>query len=148
MDLEKVYDMVNKGVLWHVLKTYGKAGIRIFHDEGSACVHVSSTISNISGINVGVRQGCVMSPLLFNINMDICRRGDNKSQVQIWMKVVWSLALSSPADGTVHLTAQSCFLCSIFIFTHCKLYTHNTLLLVLQFFNTQKCPDYQRAFFL
>ncbi len=71
MDLEKAYDRVDREALWSVLRTYGVGGqllkgIQAFYREANACVRVGGKFSE----EVGVRQGCVMSPWLFNIFMD------------------------------------------------------------------------------
>ncbi len=51
---------------------YGVGGkllraIKFFYEEASACVKISGEISECFEIKVGLRQGCVMSPWLFNI---------------------------------------------------------------------------------
>ncbi len=75
MDLEKAYDRVNWLALWDVLKIYGVgakllSAIKSFYEKASACVKISGEISEHFEIKVGLRQGCVMSPWLFNIYMD------------------------------------------------------------------------------
>ncbi len=54
---------------------YGVGGkllsaIKSFYEEASACVKISGETSEPFEIKVGLRQGCVMSPWLFNIYMD------------------------------------------------------------------------------
>ncbi len=61
--------------LWDVLKIYGVgekllSAIKSFYEEASACVRISGETSEQFEIKVGLRQGCVMSPWLFNIYMD------------------------------------------------------------------------------
>ena len=75
MDLEKAYDRVDRKALWDVMKIYGVGGkllraVQAFYENSRACVKVDGECSESFGINVGVRQGCVMSPWLFNIYMD------------------------------------------------------------------------------
>ncbi len=75
MDLEKPYDRVDWLALLEVLKIYGVGGkllsaIKSFYEEASACVKISGETSEHSEIKVDLRQGCVMSPWLFNIYMD------------------------------------------------------------------------------
>ena len=41
-----------------------------FYDGSRACVRVAGTESECFGVNVGLRQGCVMSPWLFKVYMD------------------------------------------------------------------------------
>ena len=75
MDLEKAYDRVDREALWQVMRIYGIGGkvlkgIMSFYDGSRACVRVGGTESECFGVNVGLRQGCVMSPWLFNVYMD------------------------------------------------------------------------------
>ncbi len=62
-----------------MLKIYGVGGqllkrIQAFYREANACVRVGGKFSESCAVEVGVRQGCVMSPWLFNIFMDGCMR--------------------------------------------------------------------------
>ncbi len=79
MDLEKAYSMVDREAIWSVLKIYGVGGqllkgIQALYREANARVRVGVKSSESSVVEVGVRQGCVMSPWLFNIFMDECMR--------------------------------------------------------------------------
>ncbi|XP_065189682.1 uncharacterized protein LOC135820293 [Sycon ciliatum] len=74
IDLKKAYDSVPRGCLWQVL---GRAGvpekliniIRSFHDPMSASVQFNNILSDPFSIGNGLRQGCSMAPVLFNIFM-------------------------------------------------------------------------------
>ena len=46
------------------------SGIKSMYVDSSACVRVKGGESEQFGIDNGVRQGCIMSPWLFNINME------------------------------------------------------------------------------
>ena len=75
IDLEKAYDRVDRKALWDVLRIYGVGGellsaVRAFYVDSNACVRIDGVESESFEIGVGVRQGCVMSPWLFNIFMD------------------------------------------------------------------------------
>ncbi len=48
--------------------------IKSFYEKASACVKISGETSEHFEIKVGLKQGCVMSPWLFNIFMDGCMR--------------------------------------------------------------------------
>ncbi len=79
MDLEKAYERVDREALWNVLKIYGVGGqllkgIQAFYREANACARVGGKYSESFAVEAGVRQGCVMSPWLFNIFMDGCMR--------------------------------------------------------------------------
>ena len=41
-----------------------------FYVDSRACVRVGNDVSEWFPVNVGLRQGCVMSPWLFNVYMD------------------------------------------------------------------------------
>ncbi len=79
MGFEKAYDRVDREELWNVLKIYGVGGQvmkgrKAFYREANACVKVDGGISDCVAVGVGVRQGSVMSPWLFNIFMNGCMR--------------------------------------------------------------------------
>ena len=75
MDLEKAYDRVDRDALWQVLRIYGVGerllqGVQSFYEDSKACVRTERGNSEWFSVNVGLRQGCVMSPWLFNVYMD------------------------------------------------------------------------------
>ncbi len=49
-------------------------GVKSFYENASAFVRVLSELSESFNVEVGVRQGCIMSPWHFNIYMDGCIR--------------------------------------------------------------------------
>ena len=116
MDLEKAYDRVDREALWNVLKIYGVGGqlmegIKAFYREASACVKVDGELSDSFAVEVGVRQGCVMSPWLFNIFMDGCMREMKAKVGKIGARlklngVDWSVTACLFTDDTV-LLAES-----------------------------------------
>ena len=74
VDLAKAFDTVNRDLLWKVLARFGcppkfLTMIRIFHDGMSARVSVGGTLSEAFEVTVGVKQGCVLAPVIFNIYM-------------------------------------------------------------------------------
>ena len=44
--------------------------LQSFYVDSRACVQVGNDVSECFPVNVGLRQGCVMSPWLFNVYMD------------------------------------------------------------------------------
>ena len=74
IDLRKAYDSVPRSVPWRVL---AKAGIpaklvtviRSFHEGMQAVVVTQNGTTDPIDVNNGLRQGCSLSPLLFNIYM-------------------------------------------------------------------------------
>ncbi|MCP4269594.1 MAG: hypothetical protein GY777_29150, partial [Candidatus Brocadiaceae bacterium] len=75
MDLEKAYDRVNRDAMWQVLRLYGVGGklwkaVKSFYVDSRACMRVGVNVSEWFPVKVSLRQGCVMSPWLFNVYMD------------------------------------------------------------------------------
>ena len=61
--------------MWQMLRVYGVGGkllkaVKSFYVDSRACVRVGNDVSEWFPVNVGLRQGCVMSPWLFNVYMD------------------------------------------------------------------------------
>ena len=73
IDLQKAYDTVDRTLLWQVLTRIGVppqviAVIRQFHDGMRACVRPNDGVcSDWFEVEQGLRQGCELFPLLFNI---------------------------------------------------------------------------------
>ena len=73
IDLQKAYDSVDRTLLWQVLACLGTPPQRIelirqFHDGMRACVRSDDGLcSEWFEAAQGLRQGCVLSPLLFNV---------------------------------------------------------------------------------
>ena len=74
IDLQKAYDTVDRTLLWQVLTRIGVppqmiAVIRQFHDGMRACARPDHGVcSDWFEVEKGLRQGCVLSLLLFNIS--------------------------------------------------------------------------------
>ena len=74
-DLEKAYDTIDRHLLWQILRVYGVGGkllkaAQSFYVDSRACVRVGIDVSEWFPVNVGLRQGCVMSRWFFNVYMD------------------------------------------------------------------------------
>ena len=81
VDLEKAFDRVNRNHLWEVLQenrydipTKLIRVIRSIYSQCASKVKTSKIESEAFSIESGVRQGDVLSPLLFIIFMDRCMR--------------------------------------------------------------------------
>ena len=75
MDLEKAYDAIDQHSMCQMLRVYGVVRkllkvVQSFYVESRACVQVGMDVSEWFPLNVGLGQGYVMSPWLFNVNMD------------------------------------------------------------------------------
>ena len=73
IDLTKEYNYVEGTLLWTVLARFGVPQIMIsvirqFHDGMRACVRLDDRVcSRWFAVEQGLRQGCMLAPLLFNI---------------------------------------------------------------------------------
>ncbi|KAL8615669.1 hypothetical protein ACOMHN_034819 [Nucella lapillus] len=72
IDLTKAFDTVNRVALWTVLQKLGCPRkfanlIRLFHDSMIALVLSGGEASELFKITNGVKQGCVLAPVLFNL---------------------------------------------------------------------------------
>ena len=89
VDQEKAFDRVNRNTLWKVLEKYGTdkqllRNIMAFYEQSQGAVRTTSGLTEWFKINSGVRQGCVLSPLLFiaymdNITQDAKRTEENET---------------------------------------------------------------------
>jgi hypothetical protein len=75
VDLRKAYDSIPPDALWRVLSAYGVEPKVIelladLHTGTQAAVKQTNENGDWSDIGRGVRQGCVIAPLLFNVFFD------------------------------------------------------------------------------
>ena len=109
VDLEKAYDRVPRGLLWGVLKEYDvpdplRRAIRSLYSKSQSCVRVLGIKSKPFTVGVGLRQGCVLSPLLFMIFMDrISRRSRGSESIRYGSLEVSSLLY---ADDVILLASS------------------------------------------
>ncbi|RUS74991.1 hypothetical protein EGW08_017258 [Elysia chlorotica] len=88
VDFEKAFDSIHRDSLWRILRAYGIPEkivliIKSFYSNFRCRVGNSSTSFEVK---TGVRQGCVMSALLFNITIDwvMRRTTEDKSRGIRW----------------------------------------------------------------
>ena len=80
LDIEKAFDTVNRSLLWEILNRLGCNKkiiklIKALYKNTKTRFKINNTYTNWIRSNRGVRQGCVLSPLLFALVMEelICR---------------------------------------------------------------------------
>ena len=84
VDQEKAFDRVNRTKLWKTLEEYGVKGqlldnIRALYRKSISVVRTREGNTNWFEVKSGVRQGCVLSPLLFISYMDKITKEANQS---------------------------------------------------------------------
>lgn len=72
IDLAKAFDTVNRDFLWRVMRKFGcprkfTAIVEAFHSDMRATVAIGGEETESFGVGTGVKQGCVMAPVIFNI---------------------------------------------------------------------------------
>ena len=72
LDFSKAFDCVNRDILYYKLNQAGVRGlslnwIKSYFDKRSQVVKVNNTLSSQKEINIGVAQGSILRPILFNI---------------------------------------------------------------------------------
>jgi hypothetical protein len=106
IDVRKAYDRVWRDGLMKTLWEKGIRGrawrvIRSYYEDVKSCVRLQDGDTGWFGIDVGVRQGCVLSPLLFDLFIDAMAR-----EVKALGLGVQGVALLLYADDVV-LVAES-----------------------------------------
>ena len=82
VDFKKAFDSVPRDLLLKKILGMGITGkffniLRNIYTTDKACVKIGQTRSDFFGLNIGVRQGCILSPLLFNLFIsDLAKKFD------------------------------------------------------------------------
>ena len=82
VDITKAYDSVERTLLWEALRDHNVPGylitlINTIYTNTCAKVRIASDLSDTFSLGIGVKQGDILSPLLFNIFLNF-----------IWKKVI------------------------------------------------------------
>ena len=79
IDLQKAYDSVNRETLWRICRAYGLSDkmikmIKLLYEDTRAEVRIDGDLSTSIQMKTGVKQGCLLSPILFNVYIDFVMR--------------------------------------------------------------------------
>ena len=110
--------------MWKMLRIYGVGGrllraVQSMYAGSKACVRVGSEMSEWFSVRVGLRQGCVMSPWLFNLYIDGVVREVNARVFGRGLKLIdndkneWELNQLLFADDTVVVADSEEKLCQL-----------------------------------
>ena len=72
VDFKRAFDSVNRQKLWSVLKTNGLKGnlfkvVKSMYESVKACVRINGECTDYFECTEGLRQGCLLSPVLFSM---------------------------------------------------------------------------------
>ena len=75
IDFRKAFDSVHRSSLWKILRSYGLPQkivdlIKLFYEKFECNIILDNTLSESFPVKSGVRQGCILSPILFVIVID------------------------------------------------------------------------------
>ena len=88
IDFSKAYDSIPRNNLWAKLKQKGLCG-RLYnalislYKTVKSCVRINGLTTDFFDVNCGLKQGCLLSPLLFNLYIDDLVRDMNLLNVGI-----------------------------------------------------------------
>ena len=85
VDFEKAFDSVHRESLWKLLRLYGLPSkiinvIKVLHDGFQCSVLVDNNETDWFDVTSGLKQGCMLSPLLFLVAIDWIMRESTKDQ--------------------------------------------------------------------
>ena len=75
IDFKKAYDYVDRKILWERLQRVGVSGrmlsaVKSLYSNITACVRINGMCTDWFTVSTGLRQGCTLSPILFNLFID------------------------------------------------------------------------------
>jgi hypothetical protein len=76
IDFAKAFDSIHQESLWKIVRSYGVPDkiikmIKVFYENYECCISLDNCkMTEYFKISTGVRQGCILSPILFLIVID------------------------------------------------------------------------------
>lgn len=75
IDLKAAYDTVRRDILWQTVEEYGVSSklcrlLKSLYADNQAAVRVEGELTEWFRVESGLRQGCLLSPMLFNVFFD------------------------------------------------------------------------------
>jgi hypothetical protein len=92
IDYSKAFDCVEHSKLWHVLRDMGIPEhitilLRNLYDKQEAVVRTEAGDTEPFGVGKGVRQGCILSPYLFNLYSENIMRGADLEEAEEGIRI-------------------------------------------------------------
>ena len=97
VDFKKAFDSVPRDLLLSKLFNMGITGnffniLRHIYTTDKACIKIGQSRSDFFNLDIGVRQGCILSPLLFNLFLsDLAKQFDTMDKPKLGNKGINSL---------------------------------------------------------
>jgi hypothetical protein len=107
IDYEKAFDRGNRATLWQVMESRGYprhliCAIKSLYQNITITLDMEGRYSKDIKIYQGVRQGCSLSPTLFNIYLDdVIREWKTRSNPGLWLKETAALNTLLFADDQI-----------------------------------------------
>ena len=94
IDYAKAFDCVDHNKLWKILKEMGIPDhltclLRILYAGQEATVRTGHGTTDWFQVRKGVRQGCILSPCLFNLYAEYIMRNVGLDEAQARIKIAW-----------------------------------------------------------
>ena len=107
IDFKKAFDMIWHAALWATMKNYNISTnlirvIKNLYDNATSAVLCNSSIGDWFQTTVGVRQGCLLSPTLFNIFLERIMKEaleDHEGTLSIRGRAITNLRFTDDIDG-------------------------------------------------
>ena len=109
IDYAKAFDCVDYNKLWKILKEMGIPDhltclLRNLYAGQEATVKTGHGTTDWSQIGKGVRQGCILSPCLFNLYAEYIMRNAGQEEAQAGIKIARrNINILRYADNTTHM---------------------------------------------
>ena len=100
IDYVKAFDCVDHNELWKILKEMGipdhlTSLLRNLYEDQEATVRTGHGKTDWSQIGKGVRQGCILSPCLFNLYTDYIMKNAGLEGAQAGIKMPGEISITS-----------------------------------------------------
>ena len=107
IDFKKAFDRVWHEALWATMKLYSINAnliniIKSLYDKASSAVYMNNNIGEWFRTTVGVRQGCLLSPMLFNIFLERIMEEaleNHAGSVSVGGRTITNLRFADDIDG-------------------------------------------------